>query len=149
MERLTGKPIIADSSGLVSLAISDDANHQSAVASAKQLQDESRPIIVPAEVFSETLNIIGRQSGHQLAMGTAEIVLSAGSTFLYEQTSRSVLEKALQQFGTITGSVSFTDCIVMAYADEYKTSDIFGFDRQFETAGYTRLIPQIHEKKAA
>ena len=119
MENLTGKPIIADSSGLVSLAISDDSNHQSALASAKQLQDQHRPLIVPADVFSETINIIGRQSGHQIAMGTADILLSEDSSFLYEPPSRSVLEKALQQFGTIAGSVSCTDCIVMAYADEY------------------------------
>jgi predicted nucleic acid-binding protein len=141
MERLTSKPIIADSSGLVSLAISDDSNHQIALASAKQLQDEHRPLIVPSEIFSETVNIIGRQSGHPAAMGTANILLDEDSSFLYHQTSRSVLDRALKQFVTVPGSVSFTDCIVMAFADEYQTKEIFGFDKAFETAGYTTLMP--------
>ena len=35
--------------------------------------------------------------------------------------------------------MSLTDCIVMAVADDYGTQDIFGFDKQFEEAGYTRL----------
>jgi predicted nucleic acid-binding protein len=29
----------------------------------------------------------------------------------------------------------------MAVADDYGTKDIFGFDKQFEEAGYTRLEP--------
>jgi hypothetical protein len=29
----------------------------------------------------------------------------------------------------------------MAVADEYGTSDIFGFDKQFQDAGYQRLEP--------
>jgi len=149
MERLTGKPIIVDSSGLVSLAISDDSNHHSALASAMQLKDEHRTLIVPSEIFSETVNIIGRQSGHQAAMGTANILLAEDSSFLYHQTSRSVLDKALKHFGTVSGSVSFTDCIVMAYADEYLTKEIFGFDKAFETAGYTTLMPSKEQKKDA
>jgi hypothetical protein len=34
----------------------------------------------------------------------------------------------------------------MALADEYFTSDIFGFDKQFEDAGYHRLTPSIEWK---
>jgi hypothetical protein len=32
----------------------------------------------------------------------------------------------------------------MAVADEYATPDIFGFDKQFEEAGYHRLEPSTH-----
>jgi predicted nucleic acid-binding protein len=38
-------------------------------------------------------------------------------------------------------AVSFTDCLVMAVADEYGTKDIFDFDKQFADAGYIRLDP--------
>jgi predicted nucleic acid-binding protein len=31
----------------------------------------------------------------------------------------------------------------MAVADDYGTKDIFGFDKQFEEAGYTRLEPSM------
>jgi predicted nucleic acid-binding protein len=48
---------------------------------------------------------------------------------------------ALKKFAHIGEAVSFTDCIVMAVADEYGTPDIFGFDKQFQEAGYHRLEP--------
>ena len=45
--------------------------------------------------------------------------------------------------------VSLTDCIVMAVADDYGTKDIFGFDKQFEDAGYKRLEPSTEWKQVA
>ncbi len=37
-------------------------------------------------------------------------------------------------------SVSYTDCVVMAVADEYHTTQIFGFDEDFKKHGY-RVLP--------
>jgi len=37
----------------------------------------------------------------------------------------------------------------MALADEYGTRDIFGFDKQFEEAGYRRLEPSTNWKDEA
>ena len=33
-------------------------------------------------------------------------------------------------------SVSFTDCLVMVFADKYKTEEVFGFDEAFGKNGY-------------
>jgi predicted nucleic acid-binding protein len=49
--------------------------------------------------------------------------------------------EAKEKFAELPQSVGFTDCLVMATADEYETSDIFGFDKQFADAGYTRIAP--------
>jgi predicted nucleic acid-binding protein len=48
-----------------------------------------------------------------------------------------------------TTSHSLTDCIVMALADHYSTKDIFGFDKQFEDAGYHRPEPSTEWREAA
>jgi predicted nucleic acid-binding protein len=56
---------------------------------------------------------------------------------------------ALKKFESLPQAVSFTDCLVMATADEYATSDIFGFDKQFADAGYTRLEPSTEWKQTA
>jgi predicted nucleic acid-binding protein len=48
---------------------------------------------------------------------------------------------AVEQFRTAPAGVSFTDCLVMKVADEFGTKDVFGFDKQFEDAGYKRLTP--------
>ena len=141
----TAEPIIADSSGLVSLASSTDHNHRAAVMAATRLAKEHRPIIVPAEVFSETMNLLGKLSGHAVAWAAAQELLRAGSTFVYQHTDETVVSAALVLFQAQPLGVSYTDCVVMATADALKTTDIFGFDQQFADAGYTRLVPSAEE----
>jgi predicted nucleic acid-binding protein len=63
--------------------------------------------------------------------------------------SHTLLTDALERFKTQPQGVSFTDCVVMAYADAFQTKDIFGFDKQFADAGYTRLSPSSKEWKDA
>jgi predicted nucleic acid-binding protein len=53
---------------------------------------------------------------------------------------------ALEKFNEQPPAVSLTDCIVMAVADAYKTKEVFGFDKQFEDAGYHRLTPSTEWK---
>ena len=58
-----------------------------------------------------------------------------------KSTVGRVSNQALKKFESLPEGVSFTDCLVMATADEYATLDIFGLDKQFEDAGYRRLEP--------
>ena len=62
MERTTEQPIIADTSGLVSLATDTDQNHEPAAKAAAQLRKASRPIILPVDVLVETVNVLGNNS---------------------------------------------------------------------------------------
>jgi predicted nucleic acid-binding protein len=67
------------------------------------------------------------------------------SQFLLLET-RPYLMTALEKFKDQPPAVSITDCIVMSIADDYGTKDIFGFDKQFEESGYTRLEPATEWK---
>ena len=70
--------------------------------------------------------------------------------FLVLSEPSSLLDSpALFKFEAVSKAVSFTDCLVMAVADEYGTKDIFGFDKQFADAGYNRLAPASDSPKAA
>src|ERR687885_747546 len=60
--------IIADTSGLVSLFLPGDHNHKMAVKTAEELRSEQKSILVPASVFVELLNILGRKVGHSAAL---------------------------------------------------------------------------------
>ena len=60
--------IIADTSGLVSLFSPDDRNHVEALNAAKRLQHENKDILIPAAVFVEFLNVMGRKAGHAVAL---------------------------------------------------------------------------------
>jgi predicted nucleic acid-binding protein len=145
METKTELPIIADSSALVSLASDTDHNHVVATEYASQLREVSRPIILPSDVLVETVNFLGKKSGHATALKTAGELLRSGSQFILIETSPYLLT-ALEKFKDQAEGVSLTDCIVMAVADDYGTKDIFGFDKQFVNAGYRRLEPSTEWK---
>jgi len=148
MERTTEQPIIADTSGLVSLVTDTDHNHLPATKAAAALRKTSRPILLPHDVYVETINILGKKSGHETASKAASELLHPDSQFLLIDTHTSLIT-ALEKFKDQPSGVSLTDCIVMAVADDYGTKDIFGFDKQFEDAGYKRLEPSTEWKQVA
>jgi predicted nucleic acid-binding protein len=52
-------------------------------------------------------------------------------------TQRGTLHQTLTKLSQQTGGASYIDCLVMATADEYQTTDVFGFDETFRKNGYT------------
>jgi predicted nucleic acid-binding protein len=148
MEKTAEPPIVADTSALVSLATDTDHNHVPAKEAAARLRKVSRPIILPAAIFIETINILGKRSGHETALKAADELLRIGSQFVLIETL-PYLSRALERFKDQAPGVSLTDCMVMVVADEYGTKDIFGFDMQFVEAGYHRLEPSTEWKHGA
>jgi predicted nucleic acid-binding protein len=148
MEKTAESPIIADTSALVSSATDTDHNHSPAKEAAARLREVSRPIILPADIFVETVNVLGKRSGHQTALKAAAELLQPGSQFVLIETM-PYLHRALERLKDQAPGVSLTDCIVMVVADAYSTKDIFGFDRQFVAAGYRRLEPSTEWKQGA
>ena len=144
MEKSSQSVIIADTSGLVSLFSPDDLNHAVAVKAAKRLQNAHKDILIPAAVFVEFLNVLGRKAGHTDAL--AAISALTPPFMVLSEPNNLLVSPALQKFASVAQSVSFTDCLVMAVADEYDTLDIFGFDKQFAVAGYHRLEPSTEWK---
>lgn len=131
-------PIIADSSGLVSLISEDDINHKLAIKLSKELDGLSALIVVPGDVFSETLNVIGKKLSHGLAVDVGKEI-SDSRAYVIIETDELLRNNALNLFTHQAESVSFTDCVVMSFADKFNTKDIFGFDKTFKTNGYHRL----------
>lgn len=131
-------PIIADSSGLVSLISEDDSNHKLALKIADELNGVNSLIIVPSDVFSETLNVIGKKLSRHLAIEVGNELISS-STYSVIETDGLLRDNALSLLSRQTESISFTDCVVMVFADSFKSRDIFGFDKAFKVNGYRRL----------
>ena len=148
METKASHPVIADTSALVSLSVKTDQNHGPATQEAAALRNAQRPIILPTDVLTETVNILGKKSGHGTALKAADQLLRPGSHFILVETTAHI-EAALQKFKNQPQAVSLTDCIVMVVADHYGTKDIFGFDKQFADAGYRRLAPSTDWREAA
>ncbi len=147
METSSRGAIIADTSGLISLFSPDDHNHNVAIKAAERLRTELKDILIPAAVFVELVNILGRKAGHNAAL--AAVSELTPPFLVLSEPNNLIGTPALKKFAAVPQSVSFTDCLVMAIADEYATQDIFGFDKQFENAGYHRLEPSTEWKDAA
>lgn len=132
------KPIIIDSSAFISLGTITDSNFKRATTISSRMGKEDKTIIMPGEIFTEIVNVAGKKIGHQAAIDQAGKILSSKVVHI-EETTFDIRQSALDKFKKQPESVSFTDCIVMAFADEYETKEIFGFDDAFHKNGYIRI----------
>lgn len=87
-------------------------------------------IIVPGELLAETVNIVGKKFSRRLAIETARLLLTQ-PPFLVKETDLATHLAALGLFEEAAGSVSYTDCLVLATADKHGTRDVFGFEHFF------------------
>ncbi len=130
--------IIIDSSALVSLALPDDSNNDRAIKISHKILNAQYNLIIPCDIFSETINVLGKKTDHKGAAIIGEEILT-NKRFTIQEASFDTRQHALKMFKDQVSSVSFTDCLVMAFADEYETKEIFGFDETFSKNGYTRF----------
>jgi predicted nucleic acid-binding protein len=101
--------------------------------------------VIPCEVFSETVNILGKKFGHAREIEAVHILLY-DSVFVVEDSGEDIRSTALDWFGSIAQDVSYTDCTVMAAANVNKTEQVFGFDDVFSKSGY--VLPQVRKEAA-
>jgi len=132
-------PVIIDSSALFALVSLDDAHHQEALRISQKLARTQRAVVILGEVFSETLNIVGKKLGRQEQLALADEVLRSGD-FIFQDVTRQLREDAVSKLEQQASSVSYTDALVMTLADFFISKAIFGFDDVFRKNGY-RLPP--------
>ena len=142
-----GEWIIADSSALISLTHKTDSRHADAAALRKIIEARSMRLVVPTEVLSETLNIVGRKNSNEDAAAIGLLTLGDERVVIPE-TNRDVLLDAVERLQTQNASVSFVDTLVMVWADYYDTDLIFGFDGIFAKRGYKLPNATEHNKAA-
>src|SRR4051812_39201968 len=77
MGKLSSQPfLIADTSALISLTSVADRNHAVAIAASEDLSKAQATILVPYDVFAETINMIGKKEGHTKAVNVAQLLSS-------------------------------------------------------------------------
>lgn len=131
-------PVVVDTSGFISLASETDSNHARAIAGSVSIQEQNLPFVVPGEVITETINVLGKKINHGTAIKVGKSILDS-SAFTIIETTTDVRRLAFKKFQTQAASVSLTDCLVMAVADTYDTKIIFGYDEVFRKNGYIRF----------
>jgi predicted nucleic acid-binding protein len=139
MGKMNNNIIIADTSALISLIVPTDHNHKVAVEAAKRLAELHTDIIVINAIYVEFLNVLGKQYDHKTALAAADMFTPP--FVILNEPQDIPASGVLEKFADLPQAVSLTDCLVMVTADAYRTKEIFGFDKQFADAGYTRLTP--------
>ncbi len=132
------KAIIVDSSAIVSLALPVDSNNAKALKISRDILHTKELLIIPGDIFSEVLNVLGKKTGHKGAVVIGVNILK-DRRFTIEEVTVALRLRALEKFKKQAESVSFTNCTVMACADEFETKEIFGFDEAFRKNGYKRI----------
>jgi predicted nucleic acid-binding protein len=127
------KTIILDTSAIISLNALD-SNHDRAVQIVEALAQSGATLVIPADVFTETLNVAGKKLGREKQLEIAHKLGESGQFVI--ASTQNVLKSALEMLPQMAESVSFTDCIVMAAAKHWETRYIFGFDEVFSKQGY-------------
>lgn len=131
------KIVVVDSSAIVSLASLDDSNHNKALHISKLLNKDKKALVVSGEIFTESLNVIGKKMGRNKQLEVGKDLL-LGTMLIFDTTSE-IRKAAFEILKRSSPSTSFTDCIVMALADSLETKDVFGFDEVFKKQGYIRI----------
>jgi predicted nucleic acid-binding protein len=134
--------VILDSSALIAQINVKDLWHEKADTIAKVIAHTDRHVILPSEVFAETLNRIGNNIGRHEAVVAGQALLARHTTgdILLTHSTSSLVAGALELLNTVEAPPdkrpSFVDCLVMATANFYDTREIFGFDAVFAQNSY-------------
>lgn len=131
-------PVVIDTSAFISFISSTDSNHKNAALISHILKRNKTPVFLPGEIFTEIINVFGKKISHQAAADTTTTILRS-KDFTIVETTPKIRANAVEKFQSQPRSVSFTDCLVMAFADEYQTKHIFAFDEHFKKNGYVRF----------
>jgi predicted nucleic acid-binding protein len=143
--------IVFDSSGLTALLNETDEFHDRALLMSDVLTDSaSWRVLLPREIFAETITAISKRVNREAGVNAAWAILERRRVgdFIFIETDPLVYEKAIGMLQTAKGSrgaPSFFDCLVMAFASQYQTPYIFGFDDAFAKNGYR--LPEAAEKE--
>lgn len=127
--------VIIDSSAIVSLSLTRDSNFKKAVEISNIMKKNNQTILLPQEVFAESMNVIGKKLGHTKAVEVGSDILTS-ELFYFIYSDEQIMKKALIKLRKSSASVSYSDCLVMATADLFETKIIFGFDEVFRKNGY-------------
>ena len=115
-----------------------DPPHLEALAINETLLIDNWTVLLPSEVFAETLNVIGKKLGRgdAVLVGRTLIERQAAGQVEFIHAGPDTHAKALDLQDSGLGGPSFVDALVMALADMHDTRYVFGFDATFKKNGY-------------
>jgi len=110
---------IADTSLLYALFSKDDVHHKEATERFK-VPD---PILIPAEIWSETISLIQYRQGYDMAVEAGEFLLDL--PHVERICSRmDIVRSSWEIYKGTKGNLSIPDCVVLTLCDDRKASPL-------------------------
>lgn len=130
------RSVLWDSSAILALLDADDADHERAVATARQIASEKRPSFITNYIEAEAHALLLRKLGRTLAR---EWLLTGGVAVVRalpteEQRAKEILAQHTDKDWTLCDAVSF------AVLDGRHVRYAFTFDRHFRQYGRIQVL---------
>ena len=130
------RAVLWDSSAILALLDFDDADHARAVATARQIAAEARPIFITNYVEVEAHALLVRKLGRVIAR---QWLLTGGLPVVRalpaeEQQAKEILARHTDKDWTLCDAISF------AVLDARRVTRAFTFDRHFRQYGRIQVL---------
>jgi predicted nucleic acid-binding protein len=130
------RSVLWDSSAILALLDADDADHARAVAVARQIASEARPIFITNYIEAEAHALLVRKLGRALAR---QWLLTGGLPVVRalpaeEQSAREILARYTDKDWTLCDAISF------AVLDARRVARAFTFDQHFRQYGRVQVL---------
>jgi len=136
--------VFVDTGAFVALENRGDTFHAIAVRAYRRLLDLGASLHASDYVFDETVTLLGRRAGHEIAVGRGRRLLRS-PLFELAIVDRPVLDGALDIFeGAGDEPFSFTDCASFALMRALEVETTLAFDDDFRRFGF-EVVPRPRE----
>jgi predicted nucleic acid-binding protein len=110
---------IADTSLLYALLSENDVHHEEAV----RRMEDPETVLVPSEIWSETVSLIQHRQGFEVALMAGNDLLKLPHLELLP-SRMDVIRAAWDVYSEAGGVLSFADSMVLAWCDERNASPL-------------------------
>ncbi len=110
---------IADTSALYALFSEDDEHHEEAMKSF----EETDPIVIPQEIWSETVSLIQYRQGKKEAVEAGEALLDLPHVDV-RTGNLDIFWSSWKEFTDSENDLSYPDCVVISWCDDRGASPL-------------------------
>ncbi|MCP4695712.1 MAG: type II toxin-antitoxin system VapC family toxin [Gammaproteobacteria bacterium] len=136
------KPVFVDTVALIAVGDKDDGLHKEAIRIRKQLIIEKRAFITTDAVLLELCNAFSYPDKNlrQIAIAMIEDINNS-KRWTRIEADRALMDRGFEKFKKMQDkSWSLVDCIGMVVAEDYRITDIFTANGDFNQAGFLTLL---------
>jgi len=134
------RPLFVDTGAWIAIAVARDEMHQAAAAYAAHLAQRNLPLLTTNYVLSEAYTRIRYDDGHARVLAFDAIVqeMTRKRHLTVRWVNPAIHEAALEIFRKYADhEFSVADCASFVVGREKKVHEVFGFDKDFVTMGFT------------